>query len=507
MTGSQRILVNTLAQYIRTILNVCLSLYSTRLILLALGQSDYGIFTVVGGVVAMLSFMTNALVTTTQRYLSFYHGAKEPEKVYSVFGNSILLHLLIGFILLAILCCGAQWITHSYLNIDDTRDHAALVIYFSASLMLFLSFITAPYRALFIARENIVYLSAVDIIDSVLKVLIAVGLSYISSDRLIAYGCLLPSIQLFNLLALGIFATYHFQECHWVKLKEWNLKYVKSLSGFAGWTIYSTGCIIARTQGLAIILNRFLGTLVNAAYGIAIHVTSAIHFVAQSVTNATNPQIMKAEGNQERQRMITLAESASKFATLLIAMVAIPVIAEMDSILIWWLDDVPESTAMFCRFILAASVCDQLTIGLGSANQAIGKIRNYSLTINTIKVLTLPATWLCLKYDLPMVSVMYCYVGFEVACAMARLPFLKATAGISIRHFVTHVFLPLIAPLAIMCATSWLMITYVNAPYRFVLTIALTAAIGAVVIWFTALSQEEREKATAILLSKMRKKI
>ncbi|MCQ2323577.1 MAG: hypothetical protein MJZ53_01820 [Paludibacteraceae bacterium] len=504
MTSSQRIIINTAAQYTRTVLNVCLSLYSTRLILAALGQSDYGIFNVVGGVVAMLSFITGALVTTTQRYLSFYHGAKQEDKVYSIFGNSILLHLLIGLSLVFLLSVGARWITHSYLNIEDSRDNAAMVVYFASLFMLFLSFITAPYRALFIARENIVYISIVDVLDGIFRVILAIWLTHISYDRLITYSCLLPCINIFNLLAFGLYAVSHFKECHWVRLKEWDNEYIKQLSGFAGWTIYSTGCIIARTQGLAIILNRFINTVVNAAYGIALHVTSAINFVAQSVTNAINPQIMKAEGSGNRERMIILAESASKYASLLIAMVAIPIIAEMDAILHWWLTDVPEGANMFCRFVLAASVCDQLTIGLGSANQAIGKIRNYSIIVNTVKVLTLPAAWICLKCGLPVTSTMLCYIGFELLCAMIRLPFLKYTAGISIRHFAKNVFLPLLCPYIIMASTSWLIISYVDISYRFVLTLITTAIAGAIVIWFTALTKTERQIAIKMISDKIK---
>jgi Na+-driven multidrug efflux pump len=134
-----------------------MSLYSTRLILSALGQSDFGIFSVVGGVVAMLSFVTNALVITTQRYLSYYHGKRDMQQVSAVFGNSWLLHLLLGIVLVGILCGLGPLITQDFLNIEATRRGAALLVYFAAVAMLFLSFITAPVRALFIARENIIY--------------------------------------------------------------------------------------------------------------------------------------------------------------------------------------------------------------------------------------------------------------------------------------------------------------------------------------------------------------
>ena len=223
MTNSQRIIVNTIAQYTRTIINVCLSLYSTRLILSALGQNDFGVYSVVAGVVAMLSFVTNALVITTQRYLSYHHGRNDMSQVRKVFGNSWLLHLFIGIVVVAILSSIGPWITQNFLNIEDARRGAALFVYFAAVAMVLLSFITAPIRALFIARENIVYTSFVDVLDGVLKLSIAILLSKITYDHLIAYSGLLTGISIFNLLAFAIYAAIKFPEFHLPKLQELGL--------------------------------------------------------------------------------------------------------------------------------------------------------------------------------------------------------------------------------------------------------------------------------------------
>lgn len=493
MTNSQRIIVNTAAQYTRTILNVCMSLYSTRLILAALGQSDYGIYSVVAGVVAMLSFVTNALVTTTQRYLSFHHGAGDKDKIRLVFGNSVLLHILIGISLAVILCAIGPWVINHLLNIAPERIEAALIVYFAAVIMLLLTFLTAPIRALFIARENIVYISIVDVLDGVLKLVLAIWLSHIAYDRLITYAGFMTSIQLFNLLAFAIYAAWKFEECHWPRLHEWNKQYIRELSGFAGWTIYSTGCIIARTQGIAILLNRFLGTAINAAYGIALQVTGAVQFVSASILNAINPQIMKAEGCGDRQRMIMLAEYASKYAFLLLSMVAVPLIAEMDAVLHLWLGEVPDHAVMFCQFILAAALCDQLTVGLTSANQAIGQIRDYSLIFYSIKLLTLVGAWICLRKQLPIESVMWCYVIIEFLSALVRLPLLHKMANISISHFCKHVFgrtiIPVLSMISIAFAITWLM----TGTYRFLLTITITLLVGMIAIWFTALEKAEKQ--------------
>lgn len=493
MTNSQRIIVNTLAQYTRTIINVCLSLYATRLILSALGQNDYGVYMLVAGVIAMLSFVTNALITTTQRYLSVYHGKNDTKGIYQLFGNSMLLHLFIGGALACVLGILGKWITYDFLNIEAGREVAALWVYYAAIAMLFLSFITAPIRALFIARENIVYISIVDVLDGMLKLIIAISLTRITYDRLITYAGLLTGINVFNLLMFAVYAMIKFPEFHWARLKELDKQMLKELSSFAGWTTYSAGCIIVRNQGIAVVLNSFFGTIINSAYGIAQQVLGAVQFISSSIINAMNPQIMKAEGANDRKRMIRLSEYASKYSFLLLSLVAIPIIAEMDIILQVWLKDVPEHTSMFCRFMLIASLCDQLSIGLTSANQAIGKIRTYSLVFYTLKLLVILAGWICLYSRMPIISVMWCYVCIELLTSLLRLPLMKWIADINMLPFCKHVFGRIILPCLSMILVCWTITRFVDLSYRIFITVGASIVVGLIMIWLTSLNKQEKD--------------
>lgn len=488
-----------MAQYTRTIINVCLSLYSTRLILSALGQSDYGIYSVVAGVIAMMSFITNALVVTTQRFLSIYHGKNDPQKIRQIFGNSMLLHILIASILGVVLFCLGSWITHDFLNIVVERQQAAWYVYNAAVVMLMLTFITAPIRALFIARENIVYISIVDVVDGILKLLIAIGLSHIAYDHLVSYSVLMAGITLVNLLAFSIYASAKFPEFHLPRLRDWDKQFIKELSHFAGWTTYSMGCIIGRNQGIAVVLNIFYGTIVNSAYGIAQQVLGAVQFISTSILNAMNPQIMKAEGSGDRSRMVRLCEYESKYAFLLLSLVAIPLIAEMDTVLHFWLGKVPEHAVMFCRCILAASLCDQISVGLTTANQAVGKIRMYNLTFYTFKLLVIVFAWGCIKAGLPLVSVMWCYIGVELFTSFLRLPLMKRIANIAILPFCRNVFLKIIVPATTMSIVCYISICYINLSWRIILTILLSAATGLLSIWITSLEKEEKQHITQLI--------
>ena len=505
MDSKKRIVYNTLAQHLRSVLSIGMSLFSTRYILMALGNSDFGIFSLIGSTVAMLGFITNALVVTTQRHLSFSHGAGHDAETKAIFSNSMFVHLLMGIALIIVLVAIEPFLFNGILEIEAHRVASAQHVYFVVIIMLFLSLITSPFRALFIARENIIYISIIDTLDGVLRLSLAVLLLYVNTDKLITYTWMMLSISVFNLLAFSLYAKRHFPEtCLLPRRKDISKQTIVKILDFAGWTCYSTACIIGRTQGMAIVLNSFFGTIINTAYGIASQVANAIQFVSQAILNAMSPQIIKAEGKSEHRHMLALAELSCKYSFLLLALIVIPVSFEISSILALWLGDTPSTTAEICRFVLITSLVDQTTIGLGIANQATGNIRNYSLTINTIKVTTLPIAYIALYLGYGVFAAMWCYVSIEAVCALTRLPFLRHSAGLSIRTFTRNVFIKLIPTTLCLVGTSYLCTHLIHplSGFRFLLTVCLSALAGMVCIWTTAMDKAERETALKIIKNK-----
>jgi len=498
MDNIKRTIVNTLAQHLKTVVNVLLSLYSTRLVLCALGQSDFGLFSLVGGIVLMLGFITNAMAVATQRHLSFYQGKGDLLYVKKIFVNSLLLHVVLGIAVSIVLLALTNVLFDGFLNIDSQRVDAGRVVYYLMVANLLLGFLSTPYRASFIARENIVYVSLVDVLDGVLKLLIAILLLHVQTDKLILYAILMTCISAVNLMAFSVYATHKFSECrfHFNEFRFDNSTQ-KLLMGFTGWTIYSTGCILGRNQGAAVLLNTFFGTVINSAYGIAMQVSTAVLFLSQAVINALSPQVIKAEGRHERQHMLSLSEYASKYSFLLLSLVCIPLL--MQPILQFWLGQIPPYAVAFCQLIIISSLCDQLTVGLGIANQAIGRIRNYSLVINTTKLLTLPIAWLILKATRNPIDMMTVYVIIEFVCAMARVIFLKITAELSIMHYAKAVFMKVLLPIILMTCFCWWFTCVVDMQYRFLLTITCSCLIGAVAIYTLATNKHERELILSVL--------
>jgi O-antigen/teichoic acid export membrane protein len=505
MTSTERIAINTLAQHVRSIINTLLVLYATRLVLQALGVDDFGIYSLVGGVITMLGFITNAMLVTTQRNLAYHYVNSDAAGVRRLFSNCLVLHIALAAVMaLVMLIVEPLIFGGSLLNIAPHRMPVARLVYRVMVLSLVLSMLEAPYRGAVFARERIVFISIIDILDGVLKLLLAIWLTFASGDRLLLYSWLMCGIMAFNLLVFACYGFRTFDECRVLpKRSLFDVKIQKQLLGFSGWTLYSTGCVIGRTQGMAVIFNRFFGTTVNAAYGIAMQVLNAVQFVALAVGNAMMPQIVMAEGRNDRKRMLEMSTMLSRYSFLLLSLAVVPLCVEMDGVLEAWLGhSLPPYTTMLCVGVLVAALLDQPTKGLNVANQAIGRIRNYSVVINTIKVMTLPAVYLALTMGKGVLAAITLYVVFELTCAIARIPFLKVTAGLNVRSFLSGTLPYFIVPLLVETGVSLLVAHLFDFRFRFFLTVLLCCAAALPAIFFFGITADERR----YIINKVRRK-
>ena len=500
MQPSKRIIVNTIAQYTRSIFNMVLALISTRVILRSLGVDDYGIYSVVAGAVSLLSFITSSLIITTQRFLSVAQGENNLNKSKTIFNTSLILHLFVGLGVIIILEALYPFLMNGFLNIPDSRLYSAKILYHTIVCVMFLTLVTSPFRAVIVSHENIVYISVIEVLDAIFKLLIALSLVLFKSDKLIAYGLLLIGIQVFNFCALSFFAYRKFPECVSPKLSLVDKDYMKGLFSFAGWTMYNIGCNYGRNQGIAFALNKAFNTAVNAAYGLGFQVSGALSALSQSLANAINPQLMKSEGAGNRTRMLRFAEIESKFAFFMMAALAIPAIFEIERLLQIWLGEVPDYAALFCRMVMLGAMCDMLTFGLGPANQAVGNIRNYTLLIFTTKLMTLPVVIVLLVLKCPLYSVAIAYVTFELLSSLLRIPFLHKTAGLSIREFYRNVFRKEIIPIGVLLLSCTLSVSFLRLNNRFLITFSVSIILFAICIYCFGLCKDEKEILSDYLL-------
>lgn len=481
-------------------MNVLLSLWSSRIVLSALGENDFGTYSLVAGVVSMLSFLTNALMASTQRFVSYHQGKGNPKIVEHVFNNSLILHLFIGIFLVAVLEVIEPLLFNGFLNISQERIGAAKIVYQQVLFMLMFSLLAAPFKALLVSYENIVYISVIEVLDGILKLVMAVGLLFVNYDKLVTYGWIMSAISMFNFVAFSLFCFIKYEECKFPKISLFDFKYIKEIFGFTGWIVYHSMCIVGRTQGLAIVLNKFFGTLLNAAYGVGLQVSGAINFVSSSLGNAINPQLVKSEGSDNRERVWHLARIQCKYSFLLLAAVSIPIMFEIDVLLNIWLKKVPEYSAFFAIMIMSAALFNQLTDGLGAAKQAIGNIKKYTLITSTPKLLVIPTSILFLYNKAPLYTVALCFVGAEVFSAVIRLPVLYKYNGFDVRKYYNQVVKMVILPVILCIAICYFIVNYIDIEYRFLLTFVSSAVLFVVAVYLFSMEKNEKKKINEIVL-------
>lgn len=491
MRASTRVAVNTSVQYLRTVISIIITLYTSRVVLANLGVDDYGIFSLIGGVVALLAFIQNNLSRTTQRFLSYYHGRNDQAMIVKIFNNSVTTQWIISILLCGTLALLTDVVLEHLVSIPSNRQEAAKWVYWLMIASLFVNLQSTPYLATLIARENIVYSSIVQMLDAVLKIPVAVSLIWISGNKLEWYSGMSFLVVALNFLMYYAYCKRKYTECQFFSFRSFDRTLFKEMFSFMGWNVYGTACLAGRTQGTAILLNRFFGTAVNAAFGIGGQVSGQIGFLSNALTTAINPQIIKAEGAGDRKKMFRLSEISCKFSFLLMSVVSIPAIIYMPTLLDIWLEEVPEYTSMFCIAVVLANQIDLLTLNLNTANQAIGNVKVYSICINTIKVLTIPVMWYVLHLGMDPVAAMTVYVAFEALCAITRLVFLHISVHLSIRQYIHNVFFMVIPPVTVNVLACYYASMYLTG-WMFLATGCISVIVTGIVTYMAGLRQDER---------------
>lgn len=501
MNNSQRVLVNTVAQYIRTAINIILSLFTVRIVLQTLGESDFGIYTLIGGVISMLSFLTNTMINSTQRFISYYQGKNDNNLTQRVFNTSNFIHIVIGIFVVLILEMLTPLLFNGFLNIPEERNAAARTIYHLVAIMLFFSFSTSPYKALITSHENIVYISIIEILDAILKVVLVIIMTILPYDKLIIYGYIMLFIQVFNYLALRIYSRKKYIECIPLSFTKVHKGLLSEILSFAGWNAYGTGCQLAQKEGLAIVLNRVMGAAVNSAYGIGFQVAGYMGTLSYAITNAIRPQITKAEGGGDREHALWLSNINSKAVFFLMSMLCIPCIFEIKSILSAWLVDFPMYTDLFCIMAMLTSIADSFTIGLTTINSAIGNIKRYTIIMNTPKLLVLPASYILLLYGFSVIHIAFIYIGTELIMAFIRIKLVAKEINLNVPCFFRDVIGREILPTLLNVTICAICVFVFHFQYRFIFTFCLSILFYSIFIYYLGLTSNERHILKNVLVA------
>lgn len=509
MLASQKVVFNTGIMYVKMVLTIGITLYSTRIVLNELGAADFGLFNVVAGVIAMLSFLNAAMSTSVRRFLSNALGKNDLNLLAEIFHSSVKLHLFFGIV--SVLCfeIAGFFLFNGILNIAPEKIDAAYFIFHCMITSTFFSIISIPYTAAINSHEDIYVMSIIFTFESIAKLGIAIYLQYTPIDKLITYGILLATIYSLTTFVQKLYCYKYYKETH-IKVKASKTVFL-SILHFSGWSSLSYISKLISDQGTVLILNIFGGTIVNAAYGIANQVNGQMNYFSSSLLQAIDPQIMKSEGAGSADRMLRLSALACKLSFFLISFFSIPILIRMPFILELWLKNVPEYTVVFCRMILFATLISQITLGLQSGIFAKGKIKKFQFAISCIQVMVIPLSLVLLKNDFPIYSVTYSFLAIETLLAILRIYFAKRLIDLPVFLFLKNIVFPSILSFAI----TYLIIHYAshyisNSFIGLIMICLISFSLSLCLFWSIVLKKEERVAISMIcrfVITKFTKKI
>lgn len=492
MQAANRVIYNTFLLYGKTAITLVISLYTTRIILEALGAEDFGLFNLIAGLVAMFSFLNATMATATQRFISFNKGTNDLIRQKKIFANSVILHIVVSLVVVFVLEVGGLYFLNNELKIPNNKAFEANLLFHFVVATAFITINSVPYDAVLNANENIFFLVITNIIESVLKLLAAFYIAFINNDKLFVYGLSLLIINFSILVIKKIYVKNNYDEAKVVYAQEYDKPTIKELTSFASWNLFGIFSYLGRTQGLSILFNLFFGIFINAAYAISNQVATQINFFSVMMLQALNPQIMKNEGADNRENMLKLAFVASKFGFLLLSIISLPIIFEMKPILSLWLVEVPYRTSEICIYSLLALMVNQLTIGIDSAIHASGNIRKYMFVVGSLKLGVLPAAYILLKFNCSLNLVFYAYIIFEALGSISRLFILKLQMGVPVKSYLNKVVFKVIPVILIVAILDFFIVTILDFKFRFVLTTIASIIVFCISTYYLALSNEEK---------------
>ena len=435
-SNNKRIAKNTLLLYFRMLVTMAVSLYTSRVVLNILGVEDFGIYNVVGGIVAMFGFINGSMTSATQRYLTFELGQNNRAQLTKVFSTSLSIHGIISFLIIVLAETVGLWFLWNKMQIPADRMNAAFWVFQCSVAASVIMIMSVPYNAAIIAHERMSAFAYISIIEVSLKLLIVCFLRYFHTDKLILYAVLIVIVQFLIRLCYSWYCNRHFNETkyRW----SWDKGLFKEMTGFASWNMFGSLAAITFTQGLNLLLNMFFGPVVNAARGIAVQAQTAIGQFSSNFQTALNPQITKSYATGDMEYMHGLIFRSAKFSFFLL-LLSLPVLIETKAILTLWLKIVPDHTVVFLRIMLCTTWVYAVSNPLITAASATGKIKLYQSVVGGLLLLILPISYLCLRFGLPAYSVFIVHLVIEITAQFARLLMLKRMIKLSLREYFSKV--------------------------------------------------------------------
>ena len=477
--------------YVRMLALMFVGLYTSRVVLSALGENDYGIYNVVGGVVAMFTIISGALNSAVSRFITFEMGKGEGAQLNKVYSTAVLIQLILGLVVVALAEPLGLWFIDNKMTIDPARIPAARTVLHFSLLGFVINLMSVPQMASITAHEKMSAYAYIGILDGLLRLGVAFMIVSAPFDRLVYYAMLMAGVVLIVRLTYGIYCRIHFPECRYRFVFDRPL--VKEMFAFAGWNFIGVTSGVLRDHGGNILVNLFAGPVVNAARGVAVQLNGAVQSFVTNFMTAVNPQITKSYAAGDYKYVFALIGKSSRMSFYLLSLMAIPIIFNADLLLQIWLKEVPEHTTLFVQLFLMFALSESLSLPLITAMLATGRIRNYQLVVGGIQLLNLPVSYIFLKMGaIPEITVVVA-IALSHVCLFARLIMFSRASGFSVPGFVREVYVNAMK-VAVSAAAIPLVMTFVlpEGLWWSVLHLGVSLLWTAGVIFFVGCGKDDR---------------
>lgn len=490
--NNKRIAKNTLLLYFRMLFMMVVSLYTSRVILNALGVEDFGIYNIVGGVVAMFSVISGSLSAAIGRFITYELGKGDQKKLNKIFSASVTILLLLSLLIVVLIESVGVWFLNNKMTIPGNRLIASNWVLQFSIVTFVINLISVPYNASIIAHEKMSAFAYISILEALGKLAIAFLIMVSPLDRLVFYAILMCVVATIIRLTYGHYCKKHFVECTYHF--HWDKDILKQMFGFAGWNFFGAASVVLRDQGGNIVINMFYGPSVNAARGIANQVNTAVTGFVTNFMTAVNPQITKSYASGNNEYMMTLIYQGARLSFYMLLLLSLPILTNTHYILVIWLKILPEHAVLFVQLILIFTMSESISNPLITAMLATGKIRNYQIVVGGLQMMNLPISYVCLRLGYRPESVLIVAIVISQCCLVARLYMLRGLIGLSSIKFLKKVYLNVILVTIVSSIIPFFLYRNLSDSFSSFMLISIVSIISTAITVFT-IGCEKKERA------------
>lgn len=489
--SNRRIARNTVLLYSRSLVNLLIGLYTSRLTLDALGIADYGIYNVVGSLVALFGLFNGSLNTAISRFITYELGRNNHEKLNKVFSSSLSILFLFALVIFILGETVGLWAVNYHMVFPADRMTAVNWVY-QLSLMTFLvSVLNVAYSATLAAHENFRILASVDITLTVVRVVCVILLYYVPIDRLIYFAgyCFLLTVA-----SSGFYVFYcrrHYPSCRYRLILD--KPFLKEMGAFYSWNLFGSVAWLLKGAGINVVINLFFGVLINAAQAVASQVSTGVTALMGSFSSAMQPQIIKSYASGDYGHMWKLVFNGTRYSFFLLAVFIIPLCFNIDFILSLWLKEIPVYTNIFTILLLANILMECYATYIITVLLATGKIALYQTLVGTLLLLNVPLSYLIFKWGGAPISFLLVSILLTLMALGMRLVLLKKMLPFSVRAFMKQVVFRTSAVVLMICAATWgLFLLLKEVPGERFICLALSCLVSPALIYLAGLTRQEK---------------